>query len=127
MPKQTLIAIGLAALLASPASAQQSHGHGHGADAATAEAPTNDAAVEAYVAAMDRMHEAMAALAYSGDADVDFARGMIPHHVAAIDMARTVLEHGSDPMISNLAEGIIDAQEREIAELEAWLAEHASD
>lgn len=127
MPNQTLIAIGLAALLASPASAQQSHGHGHGADAATAEAPTNDAAVEAYVAAMDRMHEAMAALAYSGDADVDFARGMIPHHVAAIDMARTVLEHGSDPMISNLAEGIIDAQEREIAELEAWLAEHASD
>lgn len=127
MPKQTLIAIGLAALLASPASAQQSHGHDHGADSATAAAPTNDAAVEAYVAAMDRMHEAMAALAYSGDADVDFARGMIPHHVAAIDMARTVLEHGSDPMISNLAEGIIDAQEREIAELEAWLAEHASD
>jgi uncharacterized protein (DUF305 family) len=127
MPRRTLLALGLAACLASPAVAQHSHGHGHGADTATAETPANDAAIEAYVAAMNRMHEAMSTMAYSGDADVDFARGMIPHHVAAIDMARIVLEHGADPMIRELALAIIAAQEREIAELEAWLAERGHD
>lgn len=127
MPRKILSAIGLAAFLASPAPAQQSHGHGHGADPATAEVPANDVAVEAYVDAMNRMHEAMSTMAYTGDADIDFARGMIPHHEAAIDMARIVLEHGADPMIRELALAIIAAQEREIAELEAWLAAHAGE
>jgi uncharacterized protein (DUF305 family) len=75
--------------------------------------------------AMDRMHEAMGEMDYTGDADIDFAVGMIPHHQAAIDMARIVLEHGDDPEIAALAEEIIAAQEAEIAQLEAWLAEHA--
>jgi uncharacterized protein (DUF305 family) len=75
--------------------------------------------------AMDKMHEAMGAIAYSGDPDVDFARGMIPHHQGAIDMARAVLEHGKDPDIRKLAEAVITAQEQEIRQLEVWLAAHA--
>lgn len=90
--------------------------HGHGAG------PTN-AAVEAYMAANERMHEGMA-IAFTGDADVDFARGMIPHHQGAIDMAEVVLEHGSDPDLRELAEAIIAAQEEEIAFLRAWLERH---
>jgi uncharacterized protein (DUF305 family) len=127
MPTRMLIVITLFVLLAGPAPAQQGHGHGHQTDTAPAPAPPDDDIVRAYVAAMDRMHEAMATMAYSGDADIDFARGMIPHHEAAIEMARIVLEHGSDPTMRELALAIIEAQEREIAELEAWLAEHAGD
>lgn len=81
------------------------------------------AAAEAFAAVNDRMHQAMA-MAFTGDPDIDFARGMIPHHEGAIDMAAIVLEHGTDPEIRALAEQIIAAQEAEIAFLRAWLAAH---
>lgn len=60
----------------------------------------------------------------TGNIDVDFVRGMIPHHQAAIDMAKIELEKGSDPEIRAMAQAIIAAQEKEIAEMQAWLASH---
>jgi uncharacterized protein (DUF305 family) len=91
----------------------QDHAHQTGASAATA----------AYAAANATMHEAMA-IEYSGDADVDFARAMIPHHQGAIAMAEVELAHGKDPALRRMAEEIIAAQRAEIAVLEAWLAAH---
>ena len=91
--------------------------HGMAPPAAGDDGPST----QAYRAANEKMHRGMDII-YSGDSDVDFARGMIAHHQGAIDMAKVVLEHGKDPEIRKLAEAVITAQEAEIAWMQDWLA-----
>ncbi len=98
---------------------------GHDGMAAAPKGPgAGTPAAQAFAAANAAMHAGMA-IEFSGDADADFVRGMIPHHQGAIDMARIVLEHGDDPEVRKLAEAIIAAQEGEIAWMQDWLAKNA--
>lgn len=60
-----------------------------------------------------KMHKAMD-ITFTGQADLDFLKGMIPHHQGAVDMAKVVLEHGKDDATKTLAKDIIAAQEKEI-------------
>jgi hypothetical protein len=71
-----------------------------------------------------KMHSAMD-ITYSGNADVDFVKGMIPHHAGAIDMAKIVLAFGKDPEVKKLAEAIVKAQESEISSMQDWLGKNA--
>ncbi len=59
------------------------------------------------------------------DPDIAFACGMIPHHQGAIAMAEVELQHGDSEQMKEMAQKIIDAQEREIAQLTQWIEEQA--
>jgi uncharacterized protein (DUF305 family) len=79
---------------------------------------------KAYMEAMKRMEQPMMQAAQSSDPDVAFVRSMIPHHQGAIEMARTVLQHGKDEQVKTWANQIIKAQEAEISEMQNWLKQH---
>ncbi|MDR7102038.1 DUF305 domain-containing protein [Croceicoccus sp. BE223] len=53
--------------------------------------------------------------------DISYMKAMIPHHSIAIMTSRRA--HLSDPRVRDLANNIIDAQVREIGEMEALIAD----
>lgn len=81
------------------------------------------AATTAYKGVMDTMMSGMM-LPYTGNADLDFIKGMVPHHQGAVDNARIVLQYGKDPEVRKFAEGVIAAQEAEIKWMNDWLAKN---
>jgi uncharacterized protein (DUF305 family) len=111
-----LSALTAAALIATGgwALAQSHHGHSQKVSA------QETAATKAYRAANDKMHAGMN-FRFTGDTDVDFIKGMIPHHQGAIDMAEAVLKYGKDEQARKWATDIIREQKREIAEMQEWL------
>ncbi len=100
------------------------HGMMHGQGMMNMGSGDEGVASLAFRGANMKMHRDMA-IEYTGDADVDFVKGMMPHHQGAIDMAKIVLVFGKSPEIKKLAEEIIAAQEKEVAWMKDWLAENA--
>lgn len=111
-----------AGLLVLPAVAQQmdhsSTAHDHASTTSTAAEPS--AATRAYAEINAKMHQDMD-IEFTGDPDLDFILGMIPHHAAAVEMAKVVLEHGKDPMVRDFALQIIQTQDSEIEWMRLWL------
>lgn len=52
--------------------------------------------------------------------DRAFIDDMIPHHESAIQMANVALERSDSPRIEELAGNIVEAQEREISQMQTW-------
>jgi uncharacterized protein (DUF305 family) len=77
-----------------------------------------------FLADMEKMHAGMASVQPSSVADIDFVRLMIPHHQAAIDMAKTQLLYGGDSEMRRLAQEIITDQQSEIQLMQLWLDRH---
>lgn len=134
-----------AATLAIPALAQDHSGHGTASSGASAidlpdiclesamahevpsmAMPMPSPAHEELMAGMDRMNTEMMMGGMAADIDVAFICSMIPHHRGAINMAKAELAHGDDPFARQLAEAVIEAQEREIADMLSWLEQQAN-
>lgn len=111
--RQLISATTVALLLTTGAVAAETHSTSHQHEMATG------GTIEG---AMAKMHHAMGDMKPTGNVDVDFVKGMIPHHQGAIDMAKIELEKGKDPAIRKMAKEIIKAQEKEIADMRKWLS-----
>jgi hypothetical protein len=94
-----------------------SHAEAH----APSSQPNADPNWSELIASMEQMHMAMGAVQRSGNSDVDFVRLMLPHHQAAIDMAKTQLLYGKDAQMRRLAQEIITDQQLEIELMQRWL------
>jgi uncharacterized protein (DUF305 family) len=85
----------------------------------SSDAPGTKAFKEAHLTMMRNMNQE-----FTGNSDVDFVQGMIPHHQGAIDMAKVQLQYGKDPELRKMAETIISDQEKEIAQMQGWLKQN---
>jgi hypothetical protein len=120
-------------VLPAAANAQHSHaGHARSVPSGASHSghpvrgtPAESTATAEYHAAHAKMMRAMSQ-PFTGDPDVDFRIHMIPHHQGAIDMARVAMRHANDPWTRQLAESVIVEQQREIAEMQAWLAKRGA-
>ena len=84
--------------------------------------PNTEAMQEAYVKGTNTMHSDMMLGIAEPVADMAFARGMLPHHIGAVDMAKVQLQYGTDEEMRKLAQDIIDAQQPEIELIQNWIA-----
>jgi uncharacterized protein (DUF305 family) len=75
---------------------------------------------------MNRMDSGMKSAPMNGNIDHDFATMMMPHHQGAIDMAKSELSYGKDPVMRRLAEEIIVDQQSEIQAMQLWLSKQTA-
>ena len=78
--------------------------------------------VKATKKAVKRLTERMGAFEFTDNADYNFAMIARMQCQADIDIAKVELEHGKEPTLRSMAAGIIRSQEKEIKQLDRWLA-----
>ena len=71
---------------------------------------------------MSMMNNMKMDMDHSGSMDKQFAQMMVPHHQSAIDMSKAYIKAGAhEEKLKTMAKNIIASQQKEIAELKAWL------
>lgn len=59
--------------------------------------------------------------------DLLFSELMIDHHQGGIQMAKAEVQNGGSEKVKELAQGMVDAQTKEVEKMEAWSAEWRSE
>ena len=75
---------------------------------------------------MNRNMQEMKSMQSTGNPDNDFAAMMKIHHMGALEMAQVEAAQGTDPQLKQMAQKMIDAQQKEIAELNTFLSGHSA-
>lgn len=70
---------------------------------------------------MTGMESKMKAMQTHADIDKDFAMMMTVHHEEAVAMAKMQLKHGMSAELKKMAKKMIDDQQKEIKEFNAWM------
>lgn len=99
-------------------------GHEMNTDNQDSNKPMSDYASD-YMTVNDTMHKNMT-VTDTGNPDAYFVKGMLAHHIGAVEMAEVQLKYGADPKMRALAENIIATQTIEIKEMQDWLAKNDS-
>lgn len=71
---------------------------------------------------MNKMMKDMSDVKLSSNIDDDYLMGMIPHHQGAIDASKNLLKYSKNQTIREIAQRIIQAQEKEIEEFKEFLS-----
>lgn len=75
---------------------------------------------------MQKGMDDMKAMPSTGNPDNDYAALMKAHHMSAIEAAQVQLSQGSDQNIKNMAQKMLEDQQKEVAELNTFLAGHSA-
>ncbi|TLV01384.1 DUF305 domain-containing protein [Dyadobacter luticola] len=76
------------------------------------------------MAIMHDMMDDMSDMKMTQDPDIDYAMMMKMHHTGAIEMAKLELTSGTDNEMKTMAQSIIDGQNKEIEQMDAFLAKN---
>ena len=71
---------------------------------------------------MDMEQEIADLCATTENFDLAFIEAMVPHHQTAVMMAQMATMRAEHPELQTLAQTMIDDQQREIAQMQAWRA-----
>jgi uncharacterized protein (DUF305 family) len=93
----------------------------HGTDAMAGHSPMTTAPASGAAAATPAMAGMGGMGAMTVTSEFDFLTQMIPHHTEAVETATIIVQRSTRPEMVTLAKGIIEAQNRELTDMRAWL------
>lgn len=127
--KKILVMFAVAAMAGCGGSENESEATGsdtaaHGGMHTDTMATTGTASSKSMMQMMQENMDQMKATPSTGNPDNDFAALMKVHHMGALQMAEAEVAQGTDAEVKQMAQKMIGEQQKEIAELNAFLSGH---
>ncbi|HYH14995.1 MAG TPA: DUF305 domain-containing protein [Flavisolibacter sp.] len=97
---------------------------GTSGDTAASAQPNNTATIsgQSMMGIMQRNMDQMKSMESTGSPDKDFAAMMKTHHMGAMEMAQLEVAQGTDAQLKQMAQKMLEAQQKEMTQLDAFLS-----